>query len=53
MAINALLWVVAWLIAEGVPVFNDLLGLAGALFASWFTFGLSGMFWFNLNRRRW
>jgi amino acid permease len=53
VGINALLWVVAWLIAEGVPVFNDLLGLTSALFASWFTFGLSGLFWFSLNRGRW
>ncbi len=53
VAINAVLWVVAWVIAEGVPVFNDLLGLTSALFASWFTFGLSGLFWFSLNRGLW
>lgn len=53
VAINAVLWVVAWVIAEGVPVFNDLLGLTSALFASWFTFGLSGFFWFSMNRGRW
>lgn len=53
VAINAVLWLVAWVIAEGVPVFNDLLGLTSALFASWFTFGLSGLFWFSLNRGRW
>ncbi|KAF7513417.1 hypothetical protein GJ744_009838 [Endocarpon pusillum] len=52
VAINAVLWLVAWVIAEGVPVFNDLLGLTSALFASWFTFGLSGLFWFSLNRGR-
>ncbi|KAI1610235.1 transmembrane amino acid transporter protein-domain-containing protein [Exophiala viscosa] len=48
-------WLAAWLIAEAVPVFNDLLGLTSALFASWFTFGLSGMFWMkmNLTRRSW
>ncbi|KAK4943192.1 hypothetical protein LTR10_017216 [Elasticomyces elasticus] len=48
-------WLAAWLIAEAVPVFNDLLGLTSALFASWFTFGLSGMFWIkmNLTRRSW
>jgi amino acid permease len=50
VAINGLLWVMAWLIAEGVPVFNDLLGLTSSLFASWFTFGLSGLFWFSMNR---
>lgn len=53
IAINAALWLLAWLIAEGVPVFNDLLGLTSALFASWFTFGLSGLFWFSLNRGSW
>ena len=45
-------WIVAWLIAESVPVFNDLLGLTSALFASWFTFGLSGMFWMHMNFKR-
>jgi hypothetical protein len=39
----AVLWTLAWVIAEGIPVFNDLLGITGALFASWFTFGVSGI----------
>lgn len=47
------LWAIAWVIAEGIPVFNDLLGLITALFASWFTYGLSGYFWLFLNWRRW
>lgn len=49
-------WVVAWLIAEAIPVFGDLLSLTSALFASWFTFGLSGMFWIHMHkdtRRKW
>jgi amino acid permease len=45
-------WLAAWIIAEAVPVFNDLLGLTSALFASWFTFGLSGMFWMKMNLTR-
>jgi len=45
-------WLAAWLIAEVVPVFNDMLGITSALFASWFTFGLSGMFWFEMNFTR-
>jgi len=49
IAICATLWVLAWLIAEAVPVFNHLVSLTSALFASWFTFGLSGMFWLDLN----
>lgn len=52
IAIVTLLWVIAWLISEGVPVFNDLLGLTSALFASWFTYGLSGMFWCHMHLKR-
>ncbi|KAL8698203.1 MAG: hypothetical protein Q9201_006701 [Fulgogasparrea decipioides] len=47
-----LLWTLAWIIAEAIPVFNDLLGLISALFASWFTYGLSGVFWLYLNYGR-
>lgn len=43
------LWTLAWIIAEAIPVFNDLLGLVSSLFASWFTYGLSGVFWLFLN----
>ncbi|MCJ1475232.1 hypothetical protein MMC13_003893 [Lambiella insularis] len=43
------LWTVAWVIAEAIPVFNDLLGLISAVFASWFTYGLSGVFWLFIN----
>jgi Transmembrane amino acid transporter protein len=51
----AVLWWVAWAISEGVPIFNDLVGLTSALFASWFTYGLSGMFFMhtNLQRKGW
>lgn len=37
IAIALALWVIAWVIAEAIPVFNDLLSLITALFASWFT----------------
>lgn len=47
------LWVAAWIIAEAIPEFNDLLGLISSLFSSWFTYGLSGVFWLHLNRGRW
>lgn len=30
-------WIVAWIIAEAIPVFNNLLNLIASLFASWFT----------------
>ncbi|GAB5589806.1 hypothetical protein Unana1_04706 [Umbelopsis nana] len=35
----------AWILAEGVPNFSDLLGIVASLFASWYTYGISGMFW--------
>ena len=47
-----ILWIIAWIIAEAIPVFNDLLGLISALFASWFTYGLSGAFWLFMNKGR-
>lgn len=48
--ITLTLWVIAWIIAESIPDFNSLLGLISALFASWFTYGMSGIFWLYLNR---
>ncbi|EME77733.1 uncharacterized protein MYCFIDRAFT_45761 [Pseudocercospora fijiensis CIRAD86] len=53
VGIIAVLWVVAWVIAESIPVFNDLLSLISSLFASWFTYGLSGTLWLFINRGQW
>ncbi|EMD00264.1 hypothetical protein BAUCODRAFT_64323 [Baudoinia panamericana UAMH 10762] len=47
------LWVIAWIIAESIPVFNDLLSLISSLFASWFTYGLSGVLWLYINHGQW
>lgn len=44
------LWTVAWIIANAIPVFNDLLGLLAAAFGSWFSFGLEGLFWLHMNQ---
>jgi hypothetical protein len=46
-------WVIAWIIAESIPNFSDLLGFVSALFASWFSYGLPGICWFYLNRGQW
>ena len=35
----------AFVLAVGVPIFNYLIGIAASLFASWYTYGLAGMFW--------
>ncbi|CAI7630297.1 unnamed protein product [Penicillium glandicola] len=48
--ITFVMWVVAWLIANAIPVFNDLLNMIAAAFCSWFSFGLEGLFWLKMNR---
>ncbi|KAJ5103275.1 hypothetical protein N7532_003804 [Penicillium argentinense] len=50
--ITFIMWVIAWLIANAIPVFNDLLNMIAAAFCSWFSFGLEGLFWLKLNRGR-
>lgn len=47
------LWTVAWIIAESIPNFSDLLSIISALFASWFSYGLPGFLWFYINQGRW
>ncbi|KAM3073697.1 hypothetical protein ACMFMF_006900 [Clarireedia jacksonii] len=53
LGITLLLWVTAFIIALSIPFFNELLGLVSSLFASWFTFGLPGIFWLCINKGRW
>ncbi|KAI5361578.1 putative amino acid transporter, transmembrane domain-containing protein [Septoria linicola] len=53
MAIIGTLWTIAWIIAESIPNFNNLLSLISSLFASWFTYGLSGILWLYINRGGW
>lgn len=44
----AIVTVIAWVIAEAVPFFNDLLGIISSLFISGFTFYFPALFWFIL-----
>jgi len=53
VAITGIFWLVAFIIAESIPNFKSLLALISSLFASWFTYGLSGVFWLFLNKGRW
>ncbi|PLN86022.1 transmembrane amino acid transporter protein-domain-containing protein [Aspergillus taichungensis] len=53
VAIGLSLWIVSWIIAEAIPVFNNLLSLMTALFASWFCLGIPGVFWLYMNYNRW
>jgi hypothetical protein len=49
VAIILTFWFIAWVIAESIPNFNNLLALISSLFASWFTYGLAGVFWLFMN----
>lgn len=40
--------IIAWVIAEAIPIFSDLLSLASALFVSGFSFWIPGVMWFVL-----
>ena len=42
--------VIAWVIAEAIPFFNDLLSLSSALFVTGFTFYFPAVMWFMLLR---
>lgn len=44
----AVITIVAWIIAEAIPFFGDLLGIMSALFISGFTFYFPAIFWFQL-----
>jgi len=48
----AMIWCFGWLISEAVPFFNELLSLTASLYASQFTYGLSGVFWLFDHRQR-
>ncbi|KAJ5454010.1 uncharacterized protein N7458_004966 [Penicillium daleae] len=52
LGIAATLWIIAWIISAAIPVFGNLLGLITALFASWFSFCIGGVFWLHINKRR-
>jgi len=42
-----LVTVAAFVLSIGVPIFSYLNGIAAALFASWYTYGLAGAFWLH------
>lgn len=45
LAITFTGWMLAVVIAESIPVFNNLIALFAALFVSWFSYGLPRIFW--------
>ncbi|OTB04040.1 hypothetical protein M426DRAFT_321134 [Hypoxylon sp. CI-4A] len=48
LGLITLITIVAWVIAEAIPFFSDLLSISSALFISGFTFYFPAIFWFKL-----
>lgn len=42
-------WVVVWIIAGAIPIFDSLLNISAALLLAWFTWGIPVLLWFHLN----
>ncbi|KAL7941863.1 transmembrane amino acid transporter domain-containing protein [Trichoderma barbatum] len=47
-ALLAVLTIIAWVIAEAIPFFSDLLSISSSLFISGFTYYFPAIFWFVL-----
>ena len=45
----SIFWIVVWILANAIPVFNSLLNISASLLLSWFTWGVTVLFWFHLN----
>ncbi|KAF7552554.1 hypothetical protein G7046_g7381 [Stylonectria norvegica] len=53
VGLTAGIWTISLIIAESIPIFNNLLGLICAIFASWFSYGLPGIFWLWMHHGNW
>ncbi|RMZ84869.1 hypothetical protein DV738_g256, partial [Chaetothyriales sp. CBS 135597] len=49
IGITAIVWILAWIIAESIPNFGDLLGLIAALFLTAFSYYIPGWLWLFMN----
>jgi hypothetical protein len=45
-----LYWVLVWVLSNAIPIFDSILAISSATTIAWFTFGLSAIFWFHLNK---
>jgi hypothetical protein len=51
LALVTFITIIAWVIAEAIPFFSDLLSICSALFISGFTFYFPAMMWFMLIKK--
>ena len=49
VALGTLFWVITFVVSNAIPIFSSILNISSAIFVSWFTFGLTSIFWLHLN----
>ncbi|KAF2032319.1 hypothetical protein EK21DRAFT_61040 [Setomelanomma holmii] len=49
IGIGSCFWIVTFIVSNAIPIFSSILNISSAIFISWFTFGLTSVFWFHLN----
>jgi amino acid permease len=49
IALGSLFWIVTFVVSNAIPIFSSILNISAAIFVSWFTFGLTSLFYFHLN----
>lgn len=49
LGIGTAQWILAFILANAIPLFDSILSVSSALFVSWFTFGISGVMWLYIN----
>lgn len=42
-------WVLAFILANAIPIFDSIVSISSATFIAWFTFGLAAIFWLHMN----
>ncbi|KIL87053.1 n amino acid transport system protein [Fusarium avenaceum] len=45
-----LYWIAVFVISNAIPIFDSILSISSATTIAWFTFGLSAIFWFHINK---
>lgn len=43
-------WLVSWIVAGAIPIFDSLLNISASLLLAWATWGIPVVLWFDLNR---
>lgn len=42
-------WILSWVVAGAIPIFDSLLNISASLLLAWFTWGIPVLLWFHLN----